>query len=94
MTVQILSPEALFDLSDSFRENKDINILRKWQTPPVVLEADVPENQHSEIASETDNSEHEASDEDPLLNKEVANASKEDATSTSPFLRFKTRNKH
>ena len=76
------SPKALFDVSDSFREGKDINIRRKWQTPPIVVEADVHENHYSEIDSETDNSDNEASDEDPLLNTEVVNASKEDV----PFI--------
>ena len=44
----------------------------------MVVEAEVHENHYSEIDSETDNSDNEASDEDPLLNTEVVNASKED----------------
>ena len=48
----------------------------------MVVETEVHENHYSEIDSETDNSDNEASDEDPLLNTEVVNVSKEDV----PFI--------
>ena len=31
------SPNALFDVSDSFREGEDINIRRQWQASPMVV---------------------------------------------------------
>ena len=76
------SPKTLFDVSDSIRKGKDTNIRRKWQAPPMVVEADVHENYYSEIDSGNDNSDNEASDEDPPMDQEVMNASKEDV----PFI--------
>ena len=76
------SPKALSDVSDSFREGKDINIRRKWQAPPMVVEADVHENYYSEIDSGNDNSDNEVSDEDSQMDQEVTRASKEDV----PFI--------
>ena len=76
------SPKALFDVSDSLREGKDINIRRKWQDPPMVVEADVHENYYSEIYSGNDNSDNEVSDEDAQMDQEVMNASKEDVPFT------------
>ena len=43
------SPKALFNVSDSFREDKNIINRRKWQAPPMVVEAEVHENYYSEI---------------------------------------------
>ena len=43
------SPEALLNVSDSFREGKNINNRRKWLAPPMVVEAEVLENYYSEI---------------------------------------------
>ena len=76
------SPKPLFDVSDSFREGKDINIRRKWQVPPMVVEVDVHENYYFEIDSGNDNSDNEASDEDPQMDQELMNATKEDV----PFI--------
>ena len=76
------SPKALLDVSDSFREGKDINIRRNWQAPPMVVEADVHESYYSEIDSGNENSGNEASDEDPQMDQKVKNTSKEDV----PFI--------
>ena len=63
------SPKALFNVSDSFREGKNINNRRKWQAPPMVVEAEVHENYYSEIESDSEISDNEASDEDLALNQ-------------------------
>ena len=55
------SPKAPFNVSDSFRKGRDINIRRKRQTPPMIVEADGHENHYSQIDSETDKSANEAS---------------------------------
>ena len=38
------SPKALFNVSDSFREEENINNRRKSRTPPLVVEAELHEN--------------------------------------------------
>ena len=43
------SPKALFNVSHSFREGKNINNRRRRQAPPNVVEAEVHENYYSEI---------------------------------------------
>ena len=58
------SPKALFNISDCFREGKNINNRRKWQAPPMVVEAEVHENYYSEIQSDSESSDNEAFDED------------------------------
>ena len=65
------SPKALFNVSDSFREGKNINTRRKWQAPPMVVEAEVHENYFSEIESDNESSENEASDEELALNQGI-----------------------
>ena len=65
------SPKAFFNVSDSFREGKNINNRRKWQAPPMVVEAEVHENCYSEIESDSEIIDDEASDEDHALNQEI-----------------------
>ena len=38
------SPNVLFNVSDSFRANENNNNTRKWQAPPMFVEARVHEN--------------------------------------------------
>ena len=70
------SPKALFIISDSFREGKNINSRRKWQAPPMIVEAEVHENYYSEIESDSETSKDEASDEDLALNQEIEESRK------------------
>ena len=65
------SPKALFNVSESFREDKNIDNRRKWQAPPMVVEAEVHENSYCEIESDSGISDNEASDEDLALNQEI-----------------------
>ena len=76
------SPKALFNVSDSFREGKNINNRRKWQAPPMVVEAEVHENYYSEIESDSEISDDEASDEDLALNREIEESRKTNLYST------------
>ena len=48
------SPKVLPDVSDSFREGKNINFRRKTQAPPMVVEAEVHEKFYSEIEFDTE----------------------------------------
>ena len=70
------SPKALFNVSDSFREGKNINNRRKWQALPMVVEAKVHENYYSETESDSEISDNEASDEDLALNQEIEDSKK------------------
>ena len=70
------SPKALFNVSDSFREGKNINNRRKWQAPPMLVEAAVHENYYSEIESDREISDDEAFDEDLALNQEIEESRK------------------
>ena len=65
------STKVLFNVSDSFREGKNINNRRKRQAPPMFVESGVHENYYSEIESDSESSDNEASDEDLALNKEI-----------------------
>ena len=76
------SPEAPFNISDSFREGKNINNRRKWQAPPMAVEAEVHENYYSEIDSDSEISDNEASDEDFDLNQEIEDSRKTNLIST------------
>ena len=76
------SPKALFNVSDSFREGKNINNRQKWQAPPIVVEAEVHENYYSEIESDSEISDDEATDEDFALNQEVEDSRKSNLYST------------
>ena len=79
------SPKALFNVSDSFREGKNINKRRKRQSPPMVVEAEVHENNYSEIESDSEISDNEASDEDLALNQEIEDSRKTNLYSTLSF---------
>ena len=70
------SPEVLFNVSDSFREGKNINNRRKRQAPPLVVESEDREKYYSEIESDSEISDNEASDEDLALNKEIEDSQK------------------
>ena len=70
------SPKAPFNVSDSSRESKNINKRRKWQAPPIVVEAEVYENYHSEVESDSERSDNEASEEDLALNQEIEESRK------------------
>ena len=76
------SPKARFNVSDSFREGKNINNRRKWQAPTTVTEAEVHENDYSEIESYSEISDHEVSDEDLALNQESEDSEKTKLIST------------
>ena len=67
------SPKILFKVSDFFREGKNINNIRKWQAPPMVLEAEVHQKNYFEIETDSEESDNEVSDEDLVLNRENAN---------------------
>ena len=47
-------PKALFKVSESFPQGKNINNRRKWQAPAMVVEAEVNENYYSEIESDNE----------------------------------------
>ena len=70
------SPKALFNDSDSFRESNTINNRRKWQAPPMVVETIVHENYYSEIESNSEISDNEASDEKFALHQEIGDSQK------------------
>ena len=70
------SARALFNVSDSFREGKNINKRRKWQAPPMVVEAEVHEIFNLEIESDSEISDNEASDENLALNQEIEDSQK------------------
>ena len=76
------SPKALYNVSDSFREGKNINNRRKWQAPLMVVEAEVHENYYSEIESDSEISDDEASDDDLALNQEIEEFRKTNVYST------------
>ena len=77
------SPKALFNVSDSFRDGKNINNRQKWQAPPIVVEAEARENYYSEIESDSEISDDEATDEDFALNQEVEDSRKSNLYSTA-----------
>ena len=77
------SPKALFNVADSFREGKNINNRRDWQAPPMVVEAEVHESYYSEIESDSESSDNEASDEDLALNQEIEEFRKTNLYSTA-----------
>ena len=83
------SPKALFNVSDSFREGKNITNRRKWQAPPMLVKAEVHENYYSEIESDSEISDDEASDEDLALNQEIEESRKTNLNST-PSIFFRT----
>ena len=87
------SPTALFNVSDSFREGKNIN-RRKWQAPPMVVEAEVHENSYSEIESDSEISDDEASDEDLALNREIEESRKTNLYSTPSIFSYMNQTKH
>ena len=76
------SPKALLNVSDSLREGKNINNRRKWQAPPMLVEAEVHEYYYSEIESDSEISDDEASDEDLALNQEIEEFRKTNVYST------------
>ena len=76
------SPKALFNVSDSFREGKNINNRRKSQVAPMVVEAKVHENYYSEIESDCEISDNEASNEGLALNQENEQSQKTNLNST------------
>ena len=88
------SPKALFNDSDSFREGKNINNKQKWQAPPMVVEAEVHENYYSEIESDSESSDNEASDEDLALNKEIEVTRKTNLYSTPSIFLYMNQTKH
>ena len=79
------SSKSLFNVSDSFREGKNVNNRRKWHTPSMVVEAEVHENYYSEIESDSEISDDEASDEDLALNQEIEEFRKTIVYSTPSF---------
>ena len=87
------SPKALFNVSDSFREGKNVNNRRKWQAPPMVMEAEVHENFSSEIESNSEISDDEASDEDLALSQEIEESRKTKFYSTLSIFFVKDPNK-
>ena len=81
-------PKALFNVSYSFREGKNINNRHKWQAPPMLVEAEVRENFYSEIESDREIIDDEASDEDLALSQEIEESRKTNLYSTPsiPFV--------
>ena len=86
------SPNVLFNVSDSFREGKNINDRRKSQATPIVVEAEVHENDYLEIEPDSEVSDNQASDEDIALNQEIEDSQKTNLNSTpSNFFRTQTK---
>ena len=79
------SLKALFNVSDSFQEGKNINNRCKWQAPPMFVEAEVHESYYSEIESDSEISDDEASDDDLALNREIDESRKINLSSTPSF---------
>ena len=69
---------------------KDVNInnRRKWQAPPMIVEAEVHENYYSEIKSDSEISDNEASDEDLALNQEIEDFQKPNLKIPHPSFPF------
>ena len=80
------SPKALYNVSDSFREGKNINNRRKWQAAPMVVEPKAYENYYSEMESDSEISDNEASDEDLALNQEIGEFRKTNVYGTPSIL--------
>ena len=66
-----MKPEALFIVSDSIGDGKNINNGRNWQAPPKVVEADVHENYYSEIDNDIEESDNEEIVEDFLSDRGI-----------------------
>ena len=79
------SPKDLFNLSDSFREGKNVNTRPKRQVSPMVVEAENYVNCYSEIESDSEITDSEASDEDFALNQEVEESEKTNLYTTPSF---------
>ena len=77
-----LGTGSILVIHDIFGEGKNINNRRKWQAPPMVVEAEVHENYYSEIESDSESSDNEASDEDLTLNQEIEESRKTNLYST------------
>ena len=73
---------SILVIHDFFREGKNINNRRKWKAPPMVVEGEVHENCYSEIESDSESSDNEASDEDLTLNQEIEESRKTNLYST------------
>ena len=76
------SLKVLINVFDSFREGKNINNRRKWQAPPMLVEAEVQENYYSKIESDSEISDYEESNEDLALKQEIEKSRKTDLYST------------
>ena len=68
--------KALFNVSDSFQEGRNINNRRKWQAPPRVVEAEVQENCYFGNRSDSEDSYAEISDEHLVLHREIGKSQK------------------
>ena len=88
------SPRAPFNVSDSFREGNNINNRRKWQAPPMVVEAEVHENYYSKIESDSEISDNEASDEDLALNQKIEDSQKQFLVIPHPFFSYTNETRH
>ena len=84
------SPIVLSNISNSFREVKNINNRRKWQAPPLVVGAEVHVNFYSEIESNNEDSENEVSGEDLVLDQNYVNSKKQAIMLHHPFLLYMT----
>ena len=88
------SPKPLFIVSDSFREGKNINNIRKWQAPAMLVEAEVHEVSYSEIESDSEVSEDEASDVDLALGQEIQESRKTNLYSTPSNFSYMNQTEH
>ena len=59
---------------------------RKWQVPPMVVEAEVHEKYYSEFESDSEISDNEAFDEDLALDQEIEESQKTNPNSTPSIL--------
>ena len=66
------SARVLLNHSNSFPESKNIDTKRKWQAPPMVVEAEFHENHYSESESDSEISDNEGADED-LEDSQITN---------------------
>ena len=86
------TPKVLFNVSLSLREGKNINNRRKWQTPPLVVEAEVQENYYSKIEPDSELTDNEAFVEDLDFNQEIKDSQKTNLKS-APIIFSRTRTK-
>ena len=80
------SPKGLFNVSDAFREGKNVNDRPKCQTPPMPMVAEGHENDYSDFATNSEESGNEYSDEDIVLDRDNANSQETSCNAIPSFI--------